>query len=131
MSSTAPFLVRRRPCLCRWVLACLLMSWSLAGAMPLIAPAMLVPLCGPESGLRWVDAGTGTAVEDGALDAHGLPDCALCLVPLIGAPPPAGRPLTAPSTAGLRAGVVSLVPPPGGPAAAAWARGPPVAHCHP
>lgn len=109
----------RRPCVCRWLLGCLLLSWCLAYAAPLIHPAALDLVCSSAGGLRLVDLSTGEEASSS------MPDCALCLTG--GAPPPASAWLPdfippGPPTLGLKQRftltVASAAPPP--------ARGPPV-----
>lgn len=72
----------RSRCQCP-VLWCLLLSWSLVLASPLIRPPQSTSVCS-STGLQWVDIG-----DDGApvTAAHAL-DCALCLPTALPAPPP-------------------------------------------
>lgn len=93
-----PFLMRSpRQCLCRWLLACLLLSWGLAYGAPLMRPAgpMSTSVCSAARTLRLVDPGTNKSVERGDVGAHGLPDCAQCLASTLAAPPPAATAATA------------------------------------
>ena len=79
------FLSRLRSrCRCP-VLWCLLMSWSLAFASPLVRPPQSTTVCS-SAGLQWVDLG-----GDGApVTADHALDCALCLPTALPAPPPLG-----------------------------------------
>lgn len=86
--SRSPSLRSPRPCLCRWVLACLLLSWGLAYAAPLLRPAVLASVCSSVGAMRLVDRDSGKSVEQGALGGQGLPDCAQCLSGTLTAPPP-------------------------------------------
>lgn len=72
----------RSRCRCP-VLWCLLMSWSLAFASPLVRPPQGTLVCS-SAGLQWVDIG-----DDGAPSAaaHAL-DCALCLSTALPVPDP-------------------------------------------
>ncbi|MBA4343711.1 MAG: hypothetical protein C0423_16350 [Methylibium sp.] len=109
----------RRPCVCRWLLGCLLLSWCVAYAAPLIHPAALELVCSTGGSLRLIDLSTG---EDAS---SSMTDCALCLAG--GAPPPAAASLPdffppGPPTLGRKQRLTltasSSAPPP--------ARGPPV-----
>lgn len=72
----------RCPCPVLW---CLLMSWSLVFASPLIRPPQSTPVCS-SVGVQWVDLG-----DDGTTSAAAhAPDCALCLPTALPAPPFAG-----------------------------------------
>lgn len=74
----------RSRCRCP-VLWCLLVSWSLVFASPLIQPPQSTTVCS-STGLQWVDLGDdGTPVTT----AHAL-DCALCLPTALPSPPPLG-----------------------------------------
>lgn len=86
-----------RPCLCRWVLACLLLSWGLAYAAPLLRPAVLASVCSSVGAMRLVDRDSGKSVEQGALGGQGLPDCAQCLSASLSAPPPSATTLVLPA----------------------------------
>lgn len=77
----------RTPRRCAWVLLALLISWTCAYAAPLVQPANLAVVCSSLGPMRIVDMNSGVAVEDGALDLSGMPECALCLSTVLSAPP--------------------------------------------
>lgn len=109
----------RRPCVCRWLLGCLLMSWCLAYATPLLHPTALELVCSSGGSLRLVDLSTGEEASSS------MPDCALCLTGGAPLPDVAGLPELippGPPTLGraprFTLAIATAAPPP--------ARGPPV-----
>ncbi|SDM48698.1 hypothetical protein SAMN05428957_106213 [Oryzisolibacter propanilivorax] len=101
------------PRLARLLLACFALALGVASAAPLVQAPALQQLCSAAGEVRWApDDGPGAPAS-----AHAL-ECALCLPPLLPAPPPwltpavhaAPQPVAAPAHCPARVAQLSRAP---------------------